>query len=242
MFCGVVYIAGVTSRSQRERSPWTAATLGTYLGLTGCINHGVFEIMQGNTPTNGFFIEAIGEAQRFWTHGTEAAVTAIPSFLATGVAVLLVGLAVIVWTLRFIHKKHGATVFLMLMLVLTLVGGGLAHIVLFLPIWGYATRINKPLSWWRKVLSTNARNVLATLWKPVLVLTTLSWVMVMQLGIFGYFPWQTDPDVLLSVTIGFVLLTALLASLAFACAFAGDIRRNDVSGGDAANTSVMAAT
>jgi len=225
-----------------NRTRVTAATLGTYLGLTGCINHGVFEIMQGNTPTNGFFVEAIGEAQRFWIHGTEAAVTVIPNFLVTGIAVLLVGLAVIVWSLRFIHRKHGATVFLLLMLVLTLVGGGLAHIVLFLPIWGYATRINKPLSWWSKVLSTNARNILATLWKPVLVLTTLSWAMVMQLGILGYFPWQTDPDVLLSITIGFVLLTALLASLAFVCAFAGDIRRNDVSRGDASSTSGRAAT
>ena len=206
----------------------TAATLGTLLGLAGCINHGMFEIMQGNTPTNGFFIEAIGEAHRFWIHGTEGAVTVIPNFLLTGIAVLLAGLAIIVWSLKFIHTKHGATVFLLLLLALTLVGGGIGHIVLFLPTWGYATRIDKPLSWWRKVLSNDARNVLATLWKPMLVLTALSWVTVMELGIFGYFPWQTDPDVLLNITFGFVMLTVVLANVAFVCAFAGDIGQNEV--------------
>ena len=201
----------------------TAATLGTLLGLAGCINHGIFEIMQGNTPTNGFFIEAIGEAHRFWVHGTEGAVTVIPNFLLTGIVVVVVSLATIVWSLRFIHTKHGATVFLLLMLGLTLVGGGIGHIVLFLPTWGYATRIDKPLSWWRKVLSPGARKVLAAFWKPMLLLTAVSWVTVMELGIFGYFPWQTDPDVVLNITLGFVLLTVVLANAAFVCAFAGDI-------------------
>jgi hypothetical protein len=59
--------------------------------------------------------------------------------------------------------------------------------------------------------------------------------MIMQLGIFGYFPGQTEPDVLLSITFGSVLLTLLLASLTFVCAFASDTRRNDSSYGDAAS-------
>jgi hypothetical protein len=42
---------------------------------SGIINHGLFEILQGNNSTNGFFIEAIGDANRFWVHGTEAAFT-----------------------------------------------------------------------------------------------------------------------------------------------------------------------
>ena len=210
-----------------HRTRITASTLGTLLGLAGCINHGIFEIMQGNTSTNGLFIDAIGEAHRFWIYGTEGAVTVIPNFLLTGIAVLLVGLAVIVWSLKYIHRKYGATVFLLLMLALTLVGGGIGHVILFLPTWGYATRIDKPLSWWRKVLSTEATSVLATLWKPMLVLTALSWFTVMELGIFGYFPWLSDPDVLLNITFGFVLLTVVLANAAFICAIAGDIGQDE---------------
>lgn len=210
-----------------HRTRITAASLGTLLGLAGSINHGLFEIMQGNTATDGYFIEAIGKAHRFWSYGTEGAITVIPYFLLTGIAAVLVSLAVIAWSVKYIHTKHGATVFLLLMLALTLVGGGLGHIILFLPTWGYATRIDKPLSWWRKLLSTDARRVLAGLWKPGLVLTALSWVTVMELGIFGYFPGQTDPDVLLNITFGFVLLTVVLANLAFICAFAGDIKEQE---------------
>jgi hypothetical protein len=206
----------------------TAATLGIFLGLAGAINHGIFEILQGNSATGGYFIEAIGPAHRFWLHGTEGAITVIPTFLLTGIVVVLVSLAVIVWSLHYISTKHGPTVFLLLMLTLTMVGGGLGHILLFLPTWAYATRISKPLAWWRKVVSTKARAVLAKLWKPALILTALSWSIVMELGIFGCFPWHTDPDAILNVTFGFVLLTVLLANTAFVCAFAHDIEANTV--------------
>lgn len=222
-----------------HRTRIVAATLGTLLGLAGCINHGIFEILQGNAATGGFFIEAISEDHRFWTHGTEGAVTLIPNFLFTGIAVVVVGLAVIAWSLWRIHTRHGAAVFLLLMLALTLVGGGIGHVALFLPTWGYATRIDKPLTWWRRVLPPNARRVLAALWMPALVLTALSWGMVMELGIFGYFPGQTDPDVLLNTTLGFVLLTVALANVAFVSAMAGDIERSH--GFDHAHVSVSPA-
>ena len=44
------------------------ATLGTIFGISG-ICHGFFEVLQGNTPTSGFIISAIGEAQQMWPHG-----------------------------------------------------------------------------------------------------------------------------------------------------------------------------
>ena len=68
----------------------TASAIGVLLGLSGMFNHGLFEILQGNTPTNGFFIEAIGEKHRYWVHGTEAAFTVIHNFLVTGIMAVLV--------------------------------------------------------------------------------------------------------------------------------------------------------
>jgi hypothetical protein len=50
-----------------------ASAIGVLLGLSGILNHGLFEILQGNTPTNGFYIEAIGENHRYWMYGTEGA-------------------------------------------------------------------------------------------------------------------------------------------------------------------------
>ena len=88
----------------------TAAIIGVLLGMGGLVNHGIFEILQGNIPTNGFFIEAIGESNRFWIHGTEGAFTVIPNILVTGILVVLTSLAIVFWSARFIQTKPGTQV------------------------------------------------------------------------------------------------------------------------------------
>jgi len=206
-----------------QKTRITASIIGVLLGIAGLINHGLFEILQGNTPTNGFFIEAIGEANRFWVHGTEGAFTIIPNFLVTGICVILVSLAIILWSLKYIQVKHGATIFLSLLILLTFVGGGIGYIILFLPTWAYATRINKSLDWWKNILSVRFRKALSKLWIYCLVATSISWLIVMELGIFGYFPGQTNPDTILNIVFIFLFSTVVLANLTFICGFARDI-------------------
>jgi hypothetical protein len=116
-----------------QKTRITASAIGVLLGLSGIINHGIFEVLQGNTPTNGVFIEAISEKYRFWIHGTEAAFTIIPNFLITGICAIIAGLSVIFWSLKYIHIKNGASVFLSLLILQTLVGGGIGYIILFVP-------------------------------------------------------------------------------------------------------------
>jgi hypothetical protein len=202
----------------------TASTIGVFLGIAGLLNHGLFEVLQGNTPANGFFIEAIGESHRFWTHGTEGAVTIIPNFLVTGICAILVSVAVILWSVRYIQVRHGATVFLSLLVLLTFVGGGIGHVILFLPTWAYPTGINKSLDWWDRILPARLRKSLSSLWIYSLVATSVSWLVVMQLGIFGCFPGQTNPDTILSIVFVFVFATVILANLTLICAFARDIQ------------------
>ena len=103
------------------------ATLGVIFGISG-MSYGFFELLQGNAPTGGLFISAIGEAQKMWSHGNEYAFTLIPNFLITGIAATVVGLVIIVWSLAFVHKKNGPTVFFLLFVFLLLVGGGVAQI------------------------------------------------------------------------------------------------------------------
>lgn len=201
----------------------TASVIGTLLGLAGIVNHGIFEILQGCTSTNGFYIEAIGEAHRFWLHGTEGAFTIIHNFLITGICAILVGAGIIIWSQRYTHVKRWATVFLLLMILLTLVGGGIGHIILYLPTWALATRIHKPLDWWEKTMPKSLRKICSVLWKYSLVATIISWLILMELGIFGYFPGQTDPDKILGIVYGFLFSSAILACITFICAFAADI-------------------
>jgi hypothetical protein len=205
----------------------TASTIGVLLGLAGIFNHGIFEILQGNTPTNGFFIEAIGVAHRYWIHGTEAAFTIIHNYLITGIFAVLSGLAVILWSVKYIQVKHGATVFLLLLILLTIVGGGIGYILVFIPTWAFATRINKSLNWWKKMLPVGLRKILAVLWIYSLVATIISWLILMEMGIFGYFPRIKNPDTILNVVFGFLFASAILTCFTFICAYTKDIEEQN---------------
>ena len=114
-------------------------------------------------------------------------------------------LAIILWSAKYIQVKHGATTYLSLLILLTLVGGGIGYIIFFLPIYAYATRINKPLNWWKITLPERLKKALSKLWIYALIATSISWLAVMQLGILGYFPGQTDPDMILNIVCVFII-------------------------------------
>lgn len=102
-----------------------ASTFGVLVGLAG-IEHGIFEMLQGNTVPSDVMIEAIGSSQRFWECGTERALTIVPNFLVTGILAVTFGILVTLWATKFIAKKHGASVLLALSVMLWLFGGGFA--------------------------------------------------------------------------------------------------------------------
>lgn len=210
-----------------KRTRATVSVIGILLGLAGILNHGIFEILQGYIPTNGFYIEAIGEKQRFWLYGTEGAFTLIHNFLITGISAVLVGMAIIVWSIKYIHIKRGSSVFLALLILLTLVGGGIGHIILYLPTWAFATRIDKSLDWWKRVLSSQLRRKLAAIWIYLLTATVISWLIVMELGIFGYLPGKNHPDTILNIVYIFLFSTVILASITFICAISADIEQGN---------------
>lgn len=201
-----------------------ATTLGVIFGLSG-FNHGFFEFLQGNTPTGGLIIQAIGPAQRFWELGTEEAFTILPNFLVSGILSMLVGLAIVVWSLGFIQTKHGRTVFLGLFVLLFLVGGGIGQLAFFIPAWAFATRMDKPLAWWSKVLPRRLWPFLSKLWIIILVLSTFFILTGLEIAIFGYFPGMTDTETIQNTGLTFVLVSALLNILAFIAGFGHDLRR-----------------
>jgi hypothetical protein len=201
-----------------------ATTVGVVLGLSG-INHGFFEFLQGNTPTNGLVIQAIGEAQRFWELGTEEAFTILPNFLISGILSMLVGLTIVVWSLWFIQTKHGRTVFLGLFILLFLVGGGIGQIALFIPAWAFATRMDKPLTWWKEVLPRSLWPFLSKLWLITLVLSTIAILIGLEIAIFGYFPGLTNPETIQNTAMIFVLASALLNIISFIAGFGHDLNR-----------------
>jgi hypothetical protein len=202
------------------------ATIGVILGISG-MNHGFFEVLQGNTPTEGLIIQAIGNAHQMWYYGTEEAFTIIPNFLVTGILAMTVGLAVIIWSVGFVDRKRGSAVFGLLFILLFLVGGGIAQVVFFIPTWAVATRINKPLTWWRKVLPERVRWVLTKLWPYTLTIATLSFLIGLFIAITGFVPGvnKSNPERILAICWSFIFGGGLgMMLLTFVTGFAHDIQ------------------
>lgn len=202
------------------------AAIGIVLAIAG-LAHGIPEILQGNAPTEGLIIQAIGPDQQMWQYGTEEAFTLLPIYLSTGLAVVAISLALMVWSLGFLHTRRDATVLGLLFVGLFLFGGGIAAQVMFAPfVWAAARRINRLLSWWRKILPEGIRPGLARLWPFTLTLGSLSLLIGLFIAITGYFPGQSDPEVILNICWAFVFIGGLgLYLLTFVSGFAADIVR-----------------
>lgn len=199
----------------------TVSVLGAIFGVSGFF-HGLFEALQGSTPTPGLMINAIGPAQQMWSHGTEPALTLIPNFLVSGIIAMLVGLVLAVWALFFVGRKGGAGVLLLLFILLLLVGGGVAQTLFFPFICLAATRINKPLSWWRKVLPARVRQPLARLWGVSLGIAAGALAFALWLAITGLIPGVGNEDTVLAVMVGCLVTFIVLLPLTFVSGFARD--------------------
>lgn len=203
--------------------------IGIILGISG-LDHGIFEIIQGNVPTGSFFIEAIGPDQLMWEHGGEGAFTILPTFLMTGVMSVMTGIAMIIWSIKYIDRKRGPLVFLLLNIMLIVFGGGIGAPVLIYPAAGIAaTRINKPLHWWQKALPYKIRPMLARLWPYTLGIALSSMMIGLYIAITGHIPFGSNlhPDTVLAICLGFVFGGGLgMFLISFVCGFAADIENN----------------
>jgi len=109
-----------------------ASIIGIFAGLGGA-SHGPGEMLQGNIAPSGIIIEAWPELTAL---NGEPAMTIVPSFLVTGVLTIIFGLLVAIWAAKFVQRKNGGLVLILLSIIMLLVGGGL-----FPPVFGVAAGI-----------------------------------------------------------------------------------------------------
>lgn len=131
----------------RKATRIVAASLGVAAGIAG-LEHGYFEILQGNTRPESLLIVSMGSPcvpEEIW-NACEPAMTIIPNFLVTGILSVILGLLILVWSAAFIQRKHGGLVLILLSVALLLCGGGLFPPLIGLIGGAAGTRINKPLS------------------------------------------------------------------------------------------------
>jgi hypothetical protein len=202
-----------------------ASTLGVLVGLAG-IEHGIFEILQGNITPDGLIIDAIGPSQRFWEYSSETALTIIPNMLWSGILSVLFGIAVTLWAAYYVDKKYGARVFMLLSIILWLVGGGFAPVLMAFFAFLAASRINRPLNWWRTHFPDFLKGFLANLWLWSLVIYVLSFVIGVEIAIFGYpLLWIFSAEVTYSIQWALAYIMVAFWPICILTAIAYDIQK-----------------
>jgi len=110
----------------RNATKSVAKWFGIAAGIAG-IEHGYFEILQGNTRPESLMIASMGPPcvpTEIW-NACEPAMTIIPNFLVTGILAIIFGLAILIWSIAFIQRKNSGVVLISLSIALLLFGGGL---------------------------------------------------------------------------------------------------------------------
>jgi hypothetical protein len=202
-----------------------ASTFGVLVGLAG-IEHGFFEILQGNVKPSGLIVDAIGPAQRFWEYSSETALTIIPNMLFSGILAIIVGLSVTIWAAYYVDEKYGARVLMLLSIILWLVGGGFAPIFMAIFASVAASRINKPLNWWRAHLPASIRGFLAKLWPWSIITFAVVFVVGIEIAIFGYpLLWFYSAEVTYSIQWASAYIMVVFWPLSILTAIAYDIQQ-----------------
>ncbi len=193
-----------------------AATLGVFGGLLS-LEHGYFELLQGNAAPGGILISAIGppcELSRAW-HACEPALTLVPSLAITGVLAILVGLFVVLVAALGLRAKHGPRLLIVLALLQLLVGGGIIPVFWELVAAGVAPRSAAPPDWWRARLAIAWQRSFARLW-PWALVAFVAW------GLLQWVVGTLFNDCMLHLAGPALLVTLGLLLLAIATGFARD--------------------
>ncbi len=155
----------------------TTAFLGIYAGLIA-IQHGIFEILQGSSAPARLLFNAIGpecQPEAVW-HACFPAMTLIPNLFVTGIAAILVGAGMAVWSSAFVGCRRGGLVLGALSLVALLVGGGFVPVFIGMVAAVTASRLVVP-----DRLSGAGWRIVSELWPWTLALMALwlpgSWLL-----------------------------------------------------------------
>ena len=163
-----------------------------------------------------------------WEYGGEEAFTIVPNFLITGILAVLVGIALIIWSVGFVDRKQGPLVLFLLNVLLFLFGGGIAAPIVIYPLAGItATQINNPLNRWRKALPEKVRPALAKIWPYTLTIGFISFLIGLTIAITGYVPGvdANDPERILAICWAFVFGGGWgMFLVSIVCGFAADIQ------------------
>jgi hypothetical protein len=131
----------------RKATKTVASWLGLVAGIAG-LEHGYFEILQGNTRPASLMFVSMGPPcvpEQIW-NACEPAMSILPNFLITGILAVLLGMAMMAWAAAFMQRKNGGVGLILLSVALLLFGGGFFPPLIGLVGGAAGMQINKPLA------------------------------------------------------------------------------------------------
>ncbi len=197
----------------RSATQVTVSTFGVIMGLAG-IEHGIGEVLQGNVAPGGLMFPSWPDSAFFSSVAGEPAMTIIPNFLVTGILACLVSAVYLVWAIKFVQRKHGGQVMMLLSIVMLLVGGGIFPPIIGLMIGALGTRINAPFTGWRRHLPVRLQRSLGKVWPWLFAACVAAWLSLFPgINLLGYFFGVDDSTLTFMVmytAFGSLLLTILI--------------------------------
>lgn len=157
-----------------------AAVCGS-LAAVGGIGHGVGEVLQGSGSPGGMVFDSWAEGRIARNLGGEPAMSLVPNLLVTGVLTIVASLAVLVWAVAFVDRRHGGRGLVLLSLGMLLVGGGFGPPLLGMLAGLAAGGAHAQRRRWAGPLGGPPGRVLASLWPGLFWLCVLNAV-VLVLG------------------------------------------------------------
>lgn len=174
-----------------NRAAWiTASTFGILAGLGG-IRHGIGEILQGNVAPDGVLIDSWAQGPLAVYMSGEPGMTVVPNMLITGILATIISTAVVVWSGRFVQRKNGGRVLIILSTLMLLFGGGFGPPIIGLLAGAAGSLIHSPLTEWRSRLPEGLRSFFAMLWPWIFTISAInsiflfvaSYFLVVSLGV-----------------------------------------------------------
>jgi hypothetical protein len=203
---GLVGGLGSSAMGSTSATRVVVSTFGAVVAFAG-LEHGIGEILQGPVAPRGLAIESWPDTRAFATLAGEPAMTVVPNLLVTGLLAMAVALAIGIWSVAFVERRHGGLALIGLSVLLLLVGGGFAPPLIGIILGVAATRIAIVP---RRAPGRLAR-WLAPFWPWVLGAGVLGYLgLVPGVPILSWFFGVGDSNLVLGLTV--VAFAALLAA------------------------------
>jgi hypothetical protein len=162
---------------------------GLILSLAG-FEHGIGEILQGNTSTNDIFIQSWGDSELFSILSGEPAMTLIPNFLVSGILTIILSCLAAAWCLFFLAKSRSSLVLLLLSVALLLVGGGFGPPLVGIIIGLAGTQLDSDFSWLKSLRSKSLFRTAARIWPFSLALGLACYLYLFPVSIILWGAWD----------------------------------------------------